>query len=192
MTPPLNFNIYNLIIIVASIQGLIFSVFVFFNPKYKSNSNFYLPPLIGAISLNNLYYWFIDINFIKNIEIYRLFYIPWALLIVPMYYYFVNSYLQNKKLKVNGHAWAGDLEVSEMHVSIDFGSTWQLCDLKKPVNRLAWQQWSAEIEFPQNGYYEIWAKATDSKGKSQPMVIPGWNPKGYLNNSCHRIAVKIK
>ena len=100
MTPPLNFNIYNLIIIVASIQGLIFSVFVFFNPKYKSNSNFYLPPLIGAISLNNLYYWFIDINFIKNIEIYRLFYIPWALLIVPMYYYFVNSYLQNKKLKV--------------------------------------------------------------------------------------------
>jgi sulfite oxidase len=96
-----------------------------------------------------------------------------------------------KKLKVNGHAWAGDLEVKEMHVSIDFGATWLLCELRQPINRLAWQQWSTELDFPQQGYYEIWAKATDSKGKSQPMVIPGWNPKGYLNNSCHRIAVKV-
>jgi DMSO/TMAO reductase YedYZ molybdopterin-dependent catalytic subunit len=98
----------------------------------------------------------------------------------------------NKKLKVNGQAWAGDLEVTAMQVSIDFGATWQPCELTKPVNRLAWQHWSAEVEFPQSGYYEIWAKATDSEGKSQPMVIPGWNPKGYLNNSCHRIAVRIK
>lgn len=95
-------------------------------------------------------------------------------------------------LKVNGHAWAGDLEVSAMHVSIDFGATWQKCLLEKPANRLAWQQWSAELTFPQAGYYEVWAKATDSEGKSQPMVIPGWNPKGYLNNACHRIALKVK
>lgn len=97
----------------------------------------------------------------------------------------------NKKLKVNGHAWAGDLEVAQMHLSIDFGGTWQVCELRKPVNRLAWQHWAAEVEFPQDGYYEIWAKATDSAGKSQPMVIPGWNPKGYLNNACHRIAVRV-
>jgi DMSO/TMAO reductase YedYZ molybdopterin-dependent catalytic subunit len=101
------------------------------------------------------------------------------------------SLSSNKKLSVNGHAWAGDLEVTEMNVSIDFGGTWQICKLTQPVNRLAWQHWSIEIEFPQQGYYEIWAKATDSEGKTQPMVIPGWNPKGYLNNSCHRIAVKV-
>ena len=41
------------------------------------------------------------------------------------------------------------------------------------------------------GYYEVWAKATDSLGKSQPMIVPGWNPKGYLNNACHRIAIKV-
>lgn len=94
-------------------------------------------------------------------------------------------------LSVRGHAWAGDLEVTEMHVSIDFGATWQKCDLKKPKNRLAWQRWNVDVKFPQKGYYEIWAKATDSKGTTQPMVIPAWNPGGYLNNSCHRIAVKI-
>lgn len=97
----------------------------------------------------------------------------------------------SKKLMVQGHAWAGEYEVSAMEVSTDFGATWKKCTLKKPVNRLAWQQWSIELSFPQTGYYEIWAKATDDQGISQPMVIPGWNPKGYLNNACHRIAVKV-
>jgi DMSO/TMAO reductase YedYZ molybdopterin-dependent catalytic subunit len=99
---------------------------------------------------------------------------------------------EGTSLKVNGHAWAGDLEVNEIDISIDFGATWQKCNLKAPVNRLAWQQWSTELKFTQKGYYEIWAKAIDSKGNAQPMVIPGWNPKGYLNNACHRIAVKVQ
>ena len=97
----------------------------------------------------------------------------------------------NKILKVRGHAWAGELEVAEMHFSIDFGSTWQVCKLEKPFNRLAWQQWSAAVEFPKKGYYEVWARAKDANGKMQPMILPGWNPKGYLNNACHRIAVKV-
>lgn len=97
----------------------------------------------------------------------------------------------SKKLTVQGHAWAGENEVREMQVTTDFGATWKKCTLKKPVNRLAWQQWSIELDFPQAGYYEIWAKATDDQGISQPMVMPAWNPKGYLNNACHRIAVKV-
>ncbi|MBS98978.1 MAG: molybdopterin containing oxidoreductase [Oceanospirillaceae bacterium] len=96
-----------------------------------------------------------------------------------------------EKLVVRGHAWAGDLAVSKVEVSIDFGATWHEVDLKDPPNRLAWQRWSTVVEFPEIGYYEIWAKATDSEGRAQPMVVPGWNPKGYLNNACHRIAVQI-
>jgi sulfite oxidase len=87
---------------------------------------------------------------------------------------------EGKKLNIRGHAWAGELEVAKMEYSIDFGSTWSTCGLESPDNRLAWQHFSASIEFP-----------TDSNGKSQPMVLPGWNPKGYLNNACHRIAVKV-
>ena len=55
-------------------------------------------------------------------------------------------------------AWAGDRAVEAMHVSIDFGATWVKADLKDPANRFAWQQWNAEIEFPEMGYYEIWAR----------------------------------
>lgn len=94
-------------------------------------------------------------------------------------------------LDMRGQSWAGDLVVKEMHFSIDFGATWQKCELLAPKNRLAWQRWTAQIKFPQKGYYEVWAKATDSKGVSQPMVIPAWNPAGYLNNACHRIAIKV-
>ncbi|SMC74847.1 sulfite oxidase [Cellulophaga tyrosinoxydans] len=96
-----------------------------------------------------------------------------------------------QQLHINGHAWAGELNVAKVMYSIDFGSTWHSCTLKNAVNRFAWQQFAATIQFPQKGYYEVWAKAIDSKGVAQPMLVPGWNPKGYLNNACHRIAVKI-
>ncbi len=98
---------------------------------------------------------------------------------------------QNRSLEVRGHAWAGERSVQQVRVSIDFGATWQPTKLQSPANRLAWQHWTASLRFPQAGYYEIWAQATDSEGVSQPMIIPGWNPKGYLNNACHRIAVKV-
>ncbi len=92
--------------------------------------------------------------------------------------------------EVRGKAWAGDLSIKEVFVSIDFGVTWQKIKLEAPVNRLAWQKWSTSVALPITGYYEVWARAVDEHGKSQPMVLPGWNPRGYLNNSCHRIAVQ--
>jgi len=98
---------------------------------------------------------------------------------------------KGQTLTLRGHAWAGDLEVSNVHVSIDFGATWEKCDLISPINRFAWQHWNSVVHFPKKGYYEVWARATDTKGNMQPMVVPNWNPKGYLNNACHRIAIKV-
>jgi len=95
-----------------------------------------------------------------------------------------------RTVEVRGHAWAGDRWVKWVDVSYDFGATWQRAKLRKPNNSGAWQQWSAQVELPQEGYYEIWARATDNKGDSQPFGI-NWNPKGYLNNSYHRVAVTV-
>ncbi len=94
-------------------------------------------------------------------------------------------------LPLRGHAWSGHGDVKAMHVSIDFGSTWQPARLRKPVNPYAWQRWEVDVRFPSAGYYEVWARATDVKGQMQPMVVPGWNPGGYLNNAMQRIAVKV-
>jgi sulfite oxidase len=97
---------------------------------------------------------------------------------------------QTQLLPLRGHAWAGDKAVREVMISVDFGVNWQPTTLQPPKNRLAWQHWQAEIALPQVGYYEVWVRATDTDGTTQPMVIPQWNPGGYLNNACHRIAVK--
>lgn len=91
--------------------------------------------------------------------------------------------------EVRGHAWAGDLDITAVDVSLDFGATWIKTALSKPANKYAWQHWSAKLALPQEGYFEVWARATDSQGVMQPAVTPGWNPKGYLNNMQHRIAV---
>ena len=95
------------------------------------------------------------------------------------------------KFALRGHAWAGDFAIEKVQISIDFGATWKKAALKRAANRFAWQHWNSEIEFPEAGYFEVWACATDSAGRAQPMVLPGWNPKGYLNNACHRIAVQV-
>ncbi|MCY7356023.1 MAG: sulfite oxidase, partial [Rudanella sp.] len=94
-------------------------------------------------------------------------------------------------ITLRGHAWAGDRAVKKMELSMDFGATWQPAKLDGPHNRLAWQHWSADLKPPRSGYYEIWARATDEAGIAQPMVMPQWNPEGYCNNACHRIAVKV-
>lgn len=96
-----------------------------------------------------------------------------------------------KQLPIRGHAWAGAKSIKKMEYSIDFGMTWQTCNLTKAENRFAWQHFDAKVSFPEDGYYEVWARATDSEGIAQPMLLPGWNPRGYLNNACHRIAVKV-
>ncbi len=91
---------------------------------------------------------------------------------------------------VRGHAWSGDRSIDKVEISMDFGATWMAAELDAPVNDGAWQNWRANVTFPQAGYYEIWARATDSAGVMQPFAID-WNPKGYLNNTMHRVGLRV-
>ncbi len=96
-----------------------------------------------------------------------------------------------RPLAVRGHAWAGERAVARMFLSADYGQTWRRAALDEPVNRLAWQRFHGEVRFARPGYHQVWARAEDDQGIAQPMLVPGWNPKGYLNNACHRIAVQV-
>jgi len=96
----------------------------------------------------------------------------------------------DQPIAIGGFAWAGDHQVTSVDLSIDFGQTWSRANLEPPANRLAWQRFEGPVHLPMTGYYEVWARATDARGKTQPMLVPGWNPKGYLNNACHRIALQ--
>jgi sulfite oxidase len=96
-----------------------------------------------------------------------------------------------RDVKLRGAAWAGDATVARVDVSINFGTTWQRADLGKPKNKYDWQRWTAAISLPNDGYYEIWVRATDSQGRAQPHVAGDWNPQGYGANPMHRVAILV-
>jgi sulfite oxidase len=96
-----------------------------------------------------------------------------------------------RELKLRGAAWAGDHTVRAVAVSTDFGASWQPAQLGKPRNKYDWQRWTATVKLPAEGYYEIWTRATDSRGVMQPHVAGFWNPQGYGANPMHRIAVLV-
>jgi DMSO/TMAO reductase YedYZ molybdopterin-dependent catalytic subunit len=95
-----------------------------------------------------------------------------------------------RSVEVRGHAWSGDRTIAAVDVSYDFGASWMSAELDAPVDDGAWQNFRAKVELPAAGYYEIWARATDSAGVMQPHAID-WNPKGYLNNTMHRVALRV-
>lgn len=95
-----------------------------------------------------------------------------------------------EKIKVRGHAWAGEGKVKEVLLSTDFGITWTKAGLSRPEQKYAWYDYEAELSFPGRGYYEIWARAFDDKGNAQPFAQP-WNPRGYLGNVVHRVPVMV-
>jgi DMSO/TMAO reductase YedYZ molybdopterin-dependent catalytic subunit len=95
-----------------------------------------------------------------------------------------------RSVELRGHAWSGDRTVTAVDVSYDFGASWMSAELDAPVDDGAWQNFRAKVELPAAGYYEIWARATDSAGVMQPHAID-WNPKGYLNNTMHRVALRV-
>jgi sulfite oxidase len=96
-----------------------------------------------------------------------------------------------REVKLRGAAWAGDLTVKRVDISIDFGASWKRAQLTAPKNPYDWQRWTATVKLPSEGYYEIWTRATDSRGIMQPHVAGSWNPQGYGGNPMHRIAIRI-
>ena len=71
-----------------------------------------------------------------------------------------------RKLDLRGHAWAGDYDIKTVDISTDYGVSWKSAKVDAPPNKFAWQRFTAAVDLPTSGYYEIWAKATDSKSSS--------------------------
>ena len=92
---------------------------------------------------------------------------------------------------LRGIAWAGEERVTKVEVSTDAGLTWMPAQLEGKDLPFTWKLWSAEWRPPQPGYYSVLARATDSKGRTQPLVAT-WNPSGYLFNAIDRIGLTVE
>ncbi|MDP3158457.1 MAG: sulfite oxidase [Reyranella sp.] len=96
-----------------------------------------------------------------------------------------------KKLDLRGQAWAGEADIKTVDISTDYGVTWKPAKVDPAPNKYAWQRFTAAVDLPSAGYYEVWAKATDSKGVTQPFIAGNWNPQGYGANPINRIRVLV-
>jgi hypothetical protein len=90
-------------------------------------------------------------------------------------------------LTVRGHAWSGHTPLAKVEVSIDGGASWQPTQLGPLPDTFAWRRFTATLAPPPVGGIEVIARASDAAGRSQPLESVAWNPKGYCNNTVHRV-----
>jgi DMSO/TMAO reductase YedYZ molybdopterin-dependent catalytic subunit len=73
----------------------------------------------------------------------------------------------------------GAARLESVLVSADRGQSWQPAQFNVPDSPYAWYQWTTHVDL-EPGSHELWARATDALGRSQP--LDGsiyWNPNGY-------------
>jgi DMSO/TMAO reductase YedYZ molybdopterin-dependent catalytic subunit len=89
------------------------------------------------------------------------------------------NHLDNGKVQVAGHTYAGTRGIKRVEVSTDGGDTWNDAKLTKPLPagtsirdeaksaKNAWQQWKYTYK-PPSGKHEVVVRAIDGKGNLQP------------------------
>lgn len=89
----MNFNLYNSLMLVGAVQGLIFASIVFLSKKYRKRSNYFLAALILCVALNVLQYYLLKTKILTAQEFFGIFYIPFSTLTIVIYYFYVLTFL---------------------------------------------------------------------------------------------------
>jgi DMSO/TMAO reductase YedYZ molybdopterin-dependent catalytic subunit len=99
-----------------------------------------------------------------------------------------NSVVPLGRVSITGVAWAGEDEVRQVDISTDHGRTWAASRLGRDRAPYAWRQFEYEWQVREPGAYLVLSRATDSRGRVQPIVAE-WNPAGYLWNAIDQVHV---
>jgi sulfite oxidase len=86
----------------------------------------------------------------------------------------------------------GKAPIESVLVSVDRGQSWQPAEFEVPESPYAWYQWKTQTTL-KPGTHEIWARAIDALGRSQP--LDGkifWNPNGYEWTGVFKTEVTVK
>jgi DMSO/TMAO reductase YedYZ molybdopterin-dependent catalytic subunit len=95
-----------------------------------------------------------------------------------------------RRVKLSGRAWSGTSSIKSVDVSIDHGATWSPAKLSGPNQAGSWVQFTYSFPPQPSGTYELWARATDASGRTQPDTVP-FNNLGYLFGGIVRHPVVI-
>lgn len=100
------------------------------------------------------------------------------------------SRISGEKIVIKGYAWTGEGHIRKVEVSTDSGRSWHKAKIVRDEGKYVWCSWIYEWQPPQKGYYTIICKATDNRGRSQP-ILPLWNQDGYLYNAIDMVGVYV-
>ena len=92
--------------------------------------------------------------------------------------------------RMYGAAWAGNSDVAKVEISDDGGETWTDAKLLGEPVRFAWRLWEHKWLTPKRpGPHVVMARATDSLGKTQPMLRDYDRRDGMIN---HVLPIEIE
>lgn len=89
----------------------------------------------------------------------------------------------NTTVRIHGAAWSCDAEITKVEISVDAGKSWQLARLLEDSVKNAWRLWEYDWRTPaQAGNQTIMARATDSRGRTQPLERNADHGTYMINN----------
>jgi sulfite oxidase len=86
----------------------------------------------------------------------------------------------------------GKAPIESVLVSVDKGQSWVPSKFNVPDSPYSWYEWNIQVNLSP-GTHEIWARAIDALGRSQP--LDGkifWNPNGYEWTGIFKNTVTVK
>ncbi len=94
--------------------------------------------------------------------------------------------------KVEGAAWTSEAQITRVELSTDGGETWSEASLGVETGFNCWQLWHWDWKTPSNpGRHILMARATDSRGRTQPMERD-LDRGSYEINHCLPIEVEVR
>lgn len=109
---------------------------------------------------------------------------------------FLTSHAEGTNLKLGtpvglrGIAFDDGHGIRDVVVSEDQGRTWMGAELGTELGRYAFREWTLQYTPKRAGSVELWVRATNRLGQSQP-IEPLWNPSGYMRNCVEPVSLKI-
>jgi len=129
----LDINLFQLLIILGSLQALIFSTIIFVGKRYRTKANYFLGLTVLITALSLLQHMLIDTNVLPEESTFRKLYIPIQWLILPMLFLHIKEFLYGNSMpsKVSIYLVLPFLMVSIVHLIhfLYFSSTTEIAML---------------------------------------------------------------
>ena len=104
----------------------------------------------------------------------------------------IGETVRGRNVDLTGVAWNdGVVPLTAVRVSLDQGKSWLATEIDSSDGAYAWQHWHTQVQLP-SGSHEVWVRAIDAWGRSQPLDgLSTWNPGGWDWHGVDRVTFQV-